>query len=710
MEDNHLSGQTIYICPMHPKVREEKAGACPRCGMTLQSESVSVVDGLSDEYHDMLKRFYVAAVFTIPILFLASGAHFGFDFIPINISNWLQLILATIVVFLCGWPFFYKALKAAVKLQLNMFSLISLGTLAAWTYSTLVLVFPDIFPLTAIRAGDGIIIYFEAAAVIITFIQLGQVFEIRARKKTGNAIRSLLDLTPQKARRVNEDGQSYEVSLEHVFEGDLIRVKPGEKIPVDGVLTEGFSHVDESMLTGESKPVRKEVDDKVIAGTINATGSFLFKVTATGKDTMLSKIIGAVNQAQQSHAPLEKLVDKISSIFVPIVILIAIISFGIWYHFGPSPSLPYALISAVSVLIIACPCALGLATPMSILVGLGRGASTGVLIKNAEVLEKFKQAKIMAVDKTGTLTIGQPVLTSIIPFNDFEEKDILSKAAAVESLSQHPIGQAIFQAAKSRETEMSIAIDFDEPVGKGVKGKVHDELIHIGTFKYVSDYIDEQYSMHESDLDIDEPEASKIFMVIDGKPAGLFIIKDPIKEGTKDVIKDIQSLGLEVVMITGDSENVAKHTARQLNIDSFYAEVLPEKKYDIIKSLQKEKGIVVMAGDGINDAPSLVAADVGIAMGNGTDVAIESADITLIKGNLKGIKKAYSLSRLTVRNIKQNLFLAFLYNMLSVPIAAGVLYPEWGIVLSPMIAAGAMALSSLSVILNALRLNYIKIK
>lgn len=694
----------IYICPMHPQIRQQGPGTCPICGMALEPEVITGDEGPNEELRDMTRRFWIGLVLTLPVFALEMGAHlFNLHLVGQPLSNWLQMLLATPVVLWAGWPFFTRGWASLKTRNLNMFTLIAIGTGAAWLYSMVATLAPGIFPPAFRQAGGAVAIYFEAAAVITVLVLLGQVLELRAREKTGGAIRALLDLAPKTARRVGEHGDE-DISLEHVAQGDLLRVRPGEKVPLDGTVMEGRSAVDESMVTGESMPVMKEAAAKVIGGTMNQTGTFIMRADKIGKDTMLSRIVNMVAEAQRSRAPIQRMADMVAGWFVPVVILVAIISFGIWAFFGPAPAFAYALVAAVSVLIIACPCALGLATPMSIMVGVGRGAQAGVLIKNAESLERMEKIDTLVIDKTGTLTEGKPKVTAIVAEAGFDETGLLAFAATLETGSEHPLAHAIVEAAKEKGLTLPQISDFDSPTGKGVVGQIEGQLVALGNVKLMDDLKIDVAGLSSRADELRSNGATVIFMAVGGKAAGLLAIADPIKATTHEAIQALQKSGLRVVMLTGDNKVTAQAVARQLGITEVEAEVLPEDKSRIVKKLQAEGRVVAMAGDGTNDAPALAAADVGIAMGTGTDVAMESAGVTLLKGDLNGIVKARRLSVAVMRNIRQNLFFAFIYNMAGVPIAAGILYPTFGILLSPVMAAAAMALSSVSVVANALRL------
>lgn len=705
------SGPVIYTCPMHPQIRQPGPGNCPICGMTLEPEVASAETGPSAEYIDMRWRFWVGLVLSVPVLALEMGGHLTklHMLIGSQLSNWAQLVFATPVVLWAGKPFFERAWQSLVTRQLNMFTLIAMGTGVAWVYSVVATLAPDLFPQT-FRADEGAVaVYFEAAAVITVLVLLGQVLELRAREQTGGAIRALLDLAPKSARRIKSDGTDEDVSLDSISVGDRLRVRPGEKVPVDGRVVEGRSSVDESMITGESMPVSKDAGSRVIGGTMNRTGGFVMAADKVGRDTMLSQIVNMVAEAQRSRAPIQRLADEVSGWFVPVVIVIAIVAFATWMIIGPEPRFAHGLVAAVAVLIIACPCALGLATPMSIMVGVGRGATLGVLIKNAEALERFEKVDTLVVDKTGTLTEGKPKVTSISTANGFDEVDVLGLAASLERASEHPLAEAVVAAAKERQLALADAQDFDSPVGRGVTGTVEGKSLIIGSHRIMEDSGIDVAALTEKAEVLRNDGATVIFIAIDGKVGGLFAISDPIKETTPEAVKALVDSGVRVVMLTGDNKTTAEAVARRLGITEVRAEVLPEDKSSIVARLRQEGRIVAMAGDGVNDAPALAAADVGIAMGTGTDVAIESAGVTLLKGDLKGIVRARQVSRATMRNIRQNLFFAFVYNAAGVPVAAGVLYPSLGILLSPIIAAAAMALSSVSVIGNALRLRSVRI-
>lgn len=701
----------VYICPMHPQIRQTGPGNCPICGMALEPEVATLETGPSPELADMSRRFWIGLVLSIPVLALEMGGHLTdlHMLLGPQTSNWLQLVLATPVVLWAGWPFFERGWKSLVTRHLNMFTLIAMGTGAAWIYSVVATVAPGLFPVTFRAEGGSVAVYFEAAAVITVLVLLGQVLELRAREQTGGAIRALLDLAPKTARRVRADGIDEDVGLDAVAVGDRLRVRPGEKVPVDGFLLDGRSSIDESMITGESMPVTKDVGSKLIGGTMNQTGGFVMEAGNVGSDTMLSRIVRMVAEAQRSRAPIQRLADEVSGWFVPVVIGVALVAFAAWMTYGPEPRFAHALVAAVAVLIIACPCALGLATPMSIMVGVGRGASLGVLIKNAEALERFEKVDTLVVDKTGTLTEGRPEVTAIAAVAGISESELLRLAATVERSSEHPLALAIVNAANNRGIALGDATDFDSPVGKGATGVVEGNRLILGSHRIMEEEGVDVTAMTAKAEELRNDGATVIFTAIDGRLAGLFAIADPIKATTPDAVKALIDDGIRVVMLTGDNKTTALAVARRLGISEVEAEVLPEDKSKIVSRLRSEGRIVAMAGDGVNDAPALAAADVGVAMGTGTDVAIESAGVTLLQGDLQGIVRARQMSRATMSNIRQNLFFAFIYNAVGVPVAAGLLYPSFGILLSPIIAAGAMALSSVSVIANALRLKRMRI-
>ena len=725
LEHNHLEEphthkiikQNIkYTCPMHPEIIRDKPGDCPKCGMAL--EPMGVIDKKEEENTDeldyMTKRFWISTVLAIPLFILAMLADLSENILPSSLSmstiQYIEFFLATPIVLWGGWNFYVKAYYSVINKSLNMFTLIGLGVIVAWIFSVIALFFPTLFPINLQGEGGTVPVYFEVAGVIITLVLLGQVLELRARSRTNVAIKMLLNLVPSTAIRINNDKTEELIDVEDIQLNDNLKIKPGEKIPVDGIIINGKSIIDESMVTGESIPVEKNLDDKVIGATVNGTGVFIMKATKIGKDTLISQIIEMVAQAQRSRAPIQKLADSVSGYFVPAVVLISFITYIIWYFFGPEPTLAFAIVNAVAVLIIACPCALGLATPISIMVGTGRGALEGVLIKNAEALEIMEKIDTVVVDKTGTLTVGKPQVTAITNLNNFNENEILKFAAAIEQNSEHPLSEAIIKKAKENAIDILEVEDFKYITGKGVIGEVDTKIIALGNLKLMQDLNINLDDAVQKANDLRENGQTVIFIAIDNILAGLISIADPIKSSTKEAIDNLHSLGINVVMLTGDNEITAKAVAKKLSIKQVYSDVLPEDKLSVIKDLQAQGKIVAMAGDGINDAPALTAANVGIAMGTGTDIAIESAEITLIKGDLNGIIKAYKLSKGTMKNIRQNLFFAFIYNTAGVPIAAGILYPYFGILLSPIIAAAAMSFSSVSVILNALRLKNIKLK
>ncbi|ULO23109.1 copper-translocating P-type ATPase [Methylocystis sp. SB2] len=710
IEDAHQDpshvADVIYTCPMHPQIRQIGPGNCPICGMTLEPLVASTEAEPNAELVDMTRRFWIGLALAAPVLVLEMGGHLFnlHHLLAPQASNWLQLILATPVVIWAGWPFFVRGAQSLVTRNLNMFTLIAMGTGIAWIYSVIATLAPSLFP-PAFRNLDGSVpIYFEAAAVITVLVLLGQVLELRAREQTGGAIRALLDLAPKMATRINADGSDEEVVLDLVKVGERLRVRPGEKVPVDGELVEGRSSVDESMVTGESMPVTKIAGDRVIGGTLNQTGGFVMRAEKVGRDTVLSRIVEMVASAQRSRAPIQRLADQVAGWFVPAVILIAVIAFLAWAIWGPEPRMTYGLVAAVSVLIIACPCALGLATPMSIMVGVGRGAQSGVLIKSAEALERLEKIDTLVVDKTGTLTEGKPRVTAILAVTGISEEDLLATAASLERASEHPLAFAIVQAAAERGLALKGATDFDSPVGKGVIGRVEGNVVAIGNRRYLVELGVDATPLDSDAERLREDGATAIFVAIDGRISGVIGIADPIKATTEAALKSLREDGVDVVMLTGDNWTTARAVAKRLGIGEIEAEILPEDKSKVVTRLREAGRIVAMAGDGVNDAPALAAADVGIAMGTGTDVAIESAGVTLLKGDLGGIVRGRRLSKTTMRNIRENLFFAFIYNAAGVPIAAGALYPIFGLLLSPTIAAAAMALSSVSVVVNSLRL------
>jgi len=699
----------VYTCPMHAEVRQAHPGSCPICGMGLELESAAMVeDGPNPELVDFTRRFWVGTVLSIPLLVFTMGPFVGFPGVREIFGErgtlWIELVLGTPVVWWCGWPFLVRGWNSFRTMNLNMFSLIAMGVIAAWLFSVVAVLVPDIFP-DGFRDEQGHVgVYFEAAAVIVTLVLLGQVMELRAREGTGKAIRALLGMAAKSARVIRDDGSEEEIALEDVVVGDRLRVRPGDKVPVDGVVAEGRSSIDESMITGEPIPVEKVEGDTVTGATINGTGSLIVEATRVGSDTMLSQIVEMVSNAQRSRAPIQKYADKVAGYFVPVVIVIAILAFVAWAVWGPAPALSYALIAAVAVLIIACPCALGLATPMSIMTATGRGAQAGVLIKNAEALERFEKVDTLIVDKTGTLTMGKPRLVAVLPEDGHDEAEVLRLAASLERGSEHPLAEAIVRGAEERGVDMAKADDFEAVTGKGVRGIVDGKSVALGNRKLVEDLGLETGPLSDvANIRRDEGE-TVMFVVVEDALVGLVAVSDPIKDTTPAALKALHDLGFRIIMATGDNERTAKAVADRLGIDEIRADVLPEDKAKIVRDLQESGAKVAMAGDGVNDAPALAQADVGIAMGTGADVAIESAGVTLVKGDLDGIVRARRLARVTMRNIRQNLFFALIYNASGVPIAAGLLYPFFGILISPMFAAFAMSASSISVVLNALRL------
>jgi Cu+-exporting ATPase len=701
---------TIYTCPMHQQIRQPGPGTCPICGMALEPELVTADAGPNRELIDMKRRFWIGLALALPVFVLEMGSHVLnlHMLIGETLSNWIQLILATPVVLWAGWPFFVRGWQSLVTRHLNMFTLVAMGTGVAWGYSIVATLAPQLFP-PSFRGADGAVaVYFEAAAVITVLVLLGQVLELRAREQTSGAIRALLDLAPKTARRVKADGNDEEVSLDVVAVGDRLRVRPGEKVPVDGVLVDGRSSLDESMVTGESMPVTKEAGAKLIGGTLNQTGAFVMRAEKVGRDTMLSQIVQMVATAQRSRAPIQRLADQVSGWFVPAVIAVAIIAFTAWAMFGPEPRFAYGLVAGVTVLIIACPCALGLATPMSIMVGVGRGAQAGVLIKNAEALERMERVNTLVVDKTGTLTEGKPKVVAIVPAESIGETELLRLAASVERASEHPLARAIVEAAAERKIPLIDVTDFDSPTGKGALGTVEGRRVALGNARFLAGLNISTTALDSDAERLRQDGATAIYVAAGDKVAGVIAIADPVKATTSEALKALTAEGVRVVTLTGDNKTTAQAVARRLGIADIEAEVLPDQKSAVVEKFRRDGRVVAMAGDGVNDAPALAAADVGIAMGTGTDVAIESAGVTL-KGDLTGIVRARRLSAATMGNIRQNLFLAFVYNAAGVPIAAGVLYPWFGILLSPIIAAAAMALSSVSVISNALRLRHVRL-
>lgn len=696
----------IYTCPMHPEIRQEGPGSCPICGMALEPEIATADTGPNPELVDFTRRFWIGLALTVPVFVLEMGAHIvgAHGWIDPTLSNYIQFAFATPVVLWAGFPFFERGWQSLVTRNLNMFTLIAMGTGVAYLYSVIATFAPGIFPETFRGHGGAVAVYFEAAAVITILVLLGQVLELRAREATSGAIKALLNLAPKTARRVNEDGSDEEVSLDTIVVGDKLRVRPGDKVPLDGTVLEGRSSIDESMVTGESMPVTKEKDARVIGGTINASGSFVMRADKVGRDTLLSQIVQMVATAQRSRAPIQRLADQVSGWFVPVVIAIALVAFAAWATFGPEPRFAFGLVAAVSVLIIACPCALGLATPMSIMVGVGRGAQAGVLIKNAEALERLEKIDTLVVDKTGTLTEGKPKVVAVIPAEGFDETQVLTIAASVERGSEHPLAAAIAKAATERDLTLAPVRGFDSPAGKGVIGMVSGKRIALGSPAFLKELNIDTAPLHDAAEAQRRDGATAIFLAINGKPAGVIAIADPVKATTAEALLRLAGDNIRVVMLTGDNRTTAQAVAKRLGIAEVEAEVLPDQKSAVVEKLTREGRVVAMAGDGVNDAPALAAAQVGIAMGTGSDVAIESAGVTLLRGDLMGIVKARALSEAVMRNIRQNLFFAFIYNSAGVPIAAGVLYPVFGLLLSPIIAAAAMALSSVSVVGNALRL------
>ena len=701
----------IHTCPMHPEVVQDHPGSCPKCGMALEPRTVTVDEGENEELIDMRRRLRVSAVLTVPLLVIAMGEMIpGVSFAGLASARTLDLVelaLATPVVLWGAWPFFVRGWRSVVSWNLNMFTLIGLGTAVAYVYSVVAALFPEVFPGSFRDAHGQVAVYFEAAAVITTLVLLGQVLELNARSRTNNAIRALLDLAPETARRIAADGTEEDVPLDIVEVGDRLRVRPGEKVPVDGRVASGSSSVDESMVTGEPVPVAKAEGDRVIGATVNGTGTMVIEADRVGSESLLAQIVQMVAEAQRSRAPIQKLADRVAVYFVPAVVVSSMITFAVWSLWGPEPAMAFALINAVAVLIVACPCALGLATPMSIMVASGRGASAGVLFKNAEAIEVLRDVDTLVMDKTGTLTEGRPRLETVAPLGEDDPDEFLQLAASLERGSEHPLASAIADGATERGLDLKEADDFESVTGKGITGTVGGRSVAVGNRALMEERATLSASAPERAEELRGEGRTVMFVAVDGVVVGMLGVADPIKATTADAVKQLQRDGLELVMLTGDSRTTADSVARQLGIDRVVAEVLPDQKADVVKQLQAEGRVVAMAGDGINDAPALAQAQVGIAMGTGTDVAMESAGVTLVKGDLRGIVRARRLSRATMRNIKQNLFFAFIYNSLGVPIAAGVLYPFFGILLSPMIAAAAMSFSSVSVIGNALRLRRI---
>jgi Cu+-exporting ATPase len=707
-------GKALYTCPMHPEVEQDHPGACPKCGMALEPKTVGGGTGADEnaELRDMTRRFWIGAALTLPVFVLAMvhviPALGSQPWVTSHVSRWIQFALATPVVCWAGWPFFQRGWRSVVTLHLNMFTLIAIGVGAAFVFSAVAMLLPGLFPHTMQHEGK-VAIYFEAAAMIVVLVLLGQVLELRARSRTGSAIKALLNLAPPTARQVAPEGD-HEVPLDQVKAGDWLRVVPGDKVPVDGVVVEGHSSVEESMITGEPFPVEKNVGDKVTGGTVNGSGSFVMRAERVGSDTLLGQIVSMVSEAQRSRAPIQGLADKVAGIFVPVVLIVSVLTFVLWMGVGPEPKLAHAIINAVAVLIIACPCALGLATPMSIMVGVGRGAQEGVLVKNAEALERLEKITTLVVDKTGTLTEGKPKLMDVLPSGGFDADELLSLAASLEQSSEHPLAGAIVQGAKERSLAIEAVTDFRSVTAGGVAGTVTGRAVMVGKPGFLRDEkVSGLEKLEASAVKLQENGKTAMYIAVDGKPAGILAVADPIKATTGEAVSELHALGLTLVMLTGDNRRTAAAVAKQLGLDAVEAEIEPAGKVSHIKKLRAEGKRVAMAGDGVNDAPALSEAEVGIAMGTGTDVAMESAGVTLVKGDLRAISKAVHLSRATMRNIRQNLFFAFIYNALGIPVAAGVLYPFFGLLLSPVIAGAAMSLSSVSVISNALRLRKMRL-
>lgn len=698
-----------YTCPMHPEIVRSEPGPCPICGMALEPREVTGEE-TNPELMDMKRRLWVAGILTAPLLVLMVLDMFpGAHWLSTTATGWIQFALATPVVLWPGWPFFQRGWASVVNRHLNMFTLIALGTGAAYLFSVVALLLPFSIPASFRLHGGQAPLYFEPAAVITTLVLLGQVLELRARSQTSSALKALLGLAPKRARRIGEDGSEHDVALDQVQTGDTLRVRPGEKVPVDGIVLEGSSSVDESMITGEPIPVEKTVGAKVTGGTLNGTGSFTMRAERVGRDTLLSQIVRLVGEAQRSRAPIQRLADVVASYFVPAVVLVAVLTFLAWAVFGPEPRLAHAFVNAVSVLIIACPCALGLATPMSVMVGTGRGAQAGVLVRNAEALEALEKVNTLVVDKTGTLTEGKPKLSTVVPLNGFDESKVLRLAATLEQASEHPLAAAIVHAAQERQVSLGKANEFRSITGKGIEGRVDGRAISVGNRALLGKLADKSEALFQQAEEMSRDGQTVMFVSVDGGLAGLIGVSDPIKASTPEAIRQLHRENTRIVMLTGDNRVTAEAVAQKLGIDEVVAEVVPEEKADAVKQLQASGRVVAMAGDGVNDAPALAQAQVGLAMGTGTDVAMESAGVTLVQGDLRGVVRARRLSRATMRNIRQNLFFAFVYNCIGVPIAAGILYPFFGLLLSPMIASAAMTFSSVSVISNALRLRRVNL-
>ena len=705
--------KTEWVCPMHPQIVRDAAGSCPICGMALEPRTITLEEGPNPEYVDMRRRFWVSVALTLPVFAAGMSEMIPgrplHSFLDERALNFAQLALATPVVLWGGWPFFQRGWASVVNKSLNMFTLIALGTGAAYVFSVFATFFPELMPQASRAHGGAVPVYFEAAAVITALVLLGQVLELKARSATSGAIKALLGLAPKTARRVKADGSDEDVPLQHVHVGDKLRVRPGEKVPTDGVVVEGASFVDESMVTGEPVPVEKTAGAKVTGGTVNQTGGFVLEALKVGSDTLLAQIVQRVSEAQRSRAPIQKLADKVSGVFVPIVILVALITATVWYFVGPEPRLANAFVNAVAVLIIACPCALGLATPISIMVGTGRGARAGVLVKDAAALETFEKVTVLVVDKTGTLTEGKPKLVAVEPAAGLSETELLQLAAGLERGSEHPLAAAIVQGAQARGVPLVDTEEFESLTGRGARAVVRGKQVAIGNARLLADMSVDAGPLAERAEALRAEGATVMFVVVDGGAAGLLAVADPIKETTPAALQALKDDGVRIVMLTGDARGTAQAVAKKLGLTEVEAEVLPEQKIEVVQRLKKEGHVVAMAGDGVNDAPALAAADVGVAMGTGTDIAMESAGVTLVKGDLQGIVRARRLSKVVLANIRQNLFFAFIYNLAGVPVAAGLLYPFFGVLLSPMLASAAMSVSSVSVIANALRLRNVKL-